>query len=299
MKTETIPFGVDLTLVPEVVPFFDPATNTISYIVRDPNSTACAIIDSVMDFDYASGRISYEHADAIIDHVRAHDWRVDWLIETHVHADHLSAAPYIQQRLGGKLGIGNQISVVQDTFGKVFNEGTEFQRDGSQFDQLFADGDCYAIGTMTGHVLHTPGHTPACTTHVIGNAAFVGDTLFMPDGGSARADFPGGDAATLYHSIRRLLMLPDAMRLFMCHDYGPNGRDIRWETTVGEERRHNIHVHDGVSEAEFVAMRRARDATLSMPRLIIPSLQVNMRAGQLPPKDDAGKTFLKVPVNGL
>ena len=299
MEIQPIPFTPDLSVNPEVVPFFDPATNTISYIVKDPGSAACAVVDSVMDFDYASGRISYAHADAIIAHIRARGWHLEWLLETHVHADHLSAAPYIQQHLGGKLGIGENITVVQDTFGKVFNEGTEFRRDGSQFDRLFKDGDSYMIGTMAGHVLHTPGHTPACTTHVIGDAAFVGDTLFMPDGGSSRADFPGGDAATLYRSIRRLLTLPDEMRLFMCHDYGPNGRDIRWETTVGEERRHNIHVHEGVTEAEFVAMRQARDATLSMPRLIIPSLQVNMRAGQLPPKDEAGKTFLKVPVNGL
>jgi len=299
MEILPIPFRPDLTLKPEVVPFFDAATNTITYIVKDPGSTACAVIDSVMDFDYASGRISYEHADTIIGFIQAHDWRLEWLLETHVHADHLSAAPYIQQRLGGKLGIGENITIVQDTFGKVFNEGTEFQRDGSQFDRLFADGDTYTIGTMTGHVLHTPGHTPACTTHVIGDAAFVGDTLFMPDGGSARADFPGGDAATLYRSIRRLLTLPDQMRLFMCHDYGPNGRDVKWETTVGDERAHNIHVHDGVTEAEFVAMREARDATLGMPKLIIPSLQVNMRAGRLPPEDKAGKIFLKVPVNGL
>ena len=299
METHPIPFKPDLGLKPEVVPFFDPATNTISYIVKDPNSPACAVIDSVMDFDYASGHISYEHADAIIAYIREHHWRLEWLLETHVHAAHLSAAPYIQQQLGGRLGIGEHITIVQDTFGKVFNEGTEFQRDGSQFDRLFADGDSYQIGTITGRVLHTPGHTPACTTHIIGNAAFVGDTLFMPDGGSARADFPGGDAATLYRSIRRLLTLPDEMRLFMCHDYGPNGRDIRWETTVGEERRHNVHVHDGVTEAEFVALREARDKTLAMPKLIIPSLQVNMRAGHLPPKDDAGNTFLKVPINGL
>jgi glyoxylase-like metal-dependent hydrolase (beta-lactamase superfamily II) len=299
MEIAPIPFKVDLTLKPEVVPFFDPATNTISYVVRDPASDACAVVDSVMDFDYASGRISYGHADAIIAHIRAAGWRVEWLIETHVHADHLSAAPYIQSKLGGRLGIGENITTVQDTFGKVFNEGTEFQRDGSQFDRLFRDGDSYAIGTMTVQVLFTPGHTPACTTHVVGDAAFVGDTLFMPDGGSARADFPGGDARTLYRSMRRILSLPDAVRLFMCHDYGPNGRDISWETTVGEERRHNIHVRDGVSEDVFVAMREARDRTLAMPRLIIPSLQVNMRAGQLPPKDEAGRTFLKVPVNGL
>ena len=299
MNSQPIPFAPDLTVRPEIVPFFDPATNTISYIVRDPGSSACAVIDSVMDFDYASGRISYEHADAIVGYIREHDWHLEWLLETHVHADHLSAAPYIQQQLGGKLGIGENIVAVQETFGKVFNEGTEFQRDGSQFDRLFADGDSYMLGTMRGHVLHTPGHTPACTTHVIGDAAFVGDTLFMPDGGSARADFPGGDAAVLYHSIHHLLKLPDEMRLFMCHDYGPNGRDIKWETTVGEERRHNIHVHEGVTEAEFVALRQARDQTLGMPRLIIPSLQVNMRAGQLPPKNEAGKTFLKVPVNTL
>lgn len=299
MTIAPIPFKPDLAITPEVVPFFDEATNTISYIVKDPASRACAIIDSVMDFDYASGRISHVHADAMIAHIREHDWTLEWLIETHVHADHLSAAPYIQQQLGGRIGIGENIRIVQDTFGKVFNEGTEFQRDGSQFDRLFADGDSYVIGTMTARVLHTPGHTPACTTHIVGDAAFVGDTLFMPDAGSARADFPGGDAAMLYRSIRRLLTLPDQMRVFMCHDYGPNGRDIRWETTIGEERRHNVHVREGVSEAEFVALREARDATLAMPRLIIPSLQVNMRAGQLPPKDEAGKTFLKVPVNGL
>ncbi len=299
METAPIPFKVDLALKPEVVPFFDPATNTISYVVRDPASDACAVVDSVMDFDYASGRISYGHADAIIAHIRAAGWRVEWLIETHVHADHLSAAPYIQSKLGGRLGIGENITTVQDTFGKVFNEGTEFQRDGSQFDRLFRDGDSYAIGTMTAHVLFTPGHTPACTTHVVGDAAFVGDTLFMPDGGSARADFPGGDARVLYRSMRRILSLPGAVRLFMCHDYGPNGRDISWETTVADERRHNIHVRDGIGEEEFVAMREARDRTLAMPRLIIPSLQVNMRAGQLPPKDEAGRTFLKVPVNGL
>ncbi|WP_417310708.1 MBL fold metallo-hydrolase [Devosia sp.] len=292
-------FTPDPSLSPEVVPFFDPVTNTISYIVRDPNSTSCAVIDSVMDFDYASGRISFRHADAMIAHIRDKGWTLEWLIETHAHADHLSAAPYIQGKLGGKLGIGENIRVVQETFGKVFNEGTEFQRDGSQFDRLFADGDSYRIGTMDVHVLYTPGHTPACTTHVMGDAAFVGDTLFMPDGGSARADFPGGDATTLYRSIRRVLTLPEATRLFMCHDYGPNGRDIQWETTVAEERAHNVHVRDGISEAEFVAMRTARDETLDMPRLIIPSLQVNIRGGELPPKDESGRTFLKVPVNAL
>jgi glyoxylase-like metal-dependent hydrolase (beta-lactamase superfamily II) len=290
---------LDLSVAPDVTAFFDPGTNTVSYVVRDPASEACAVIDSVMDIDYAAGRISYASADAIIAHVRERGLRLDWLIETHVHADHLSGAPYIQGQLGGKIGIGANITVVQDTFGKVFNEGTEFQRDGSQFDRLFGDGDSYMIGGLPALALHTPGHTPACMTHAIGNAAFVGDTLFMPDGGSARADFPGGDARTLYRSIRRVLSLPETMRLFMCHDYGPNGREIRWETTVAEQRAHNIHVRDGVTEDEFVALREARDRTLAMPRLIIPSLQVNMRAGALPEPDPAGKRFLKVPLNTL
>ncbi|MHB1101577.1 MAG: MBL fold metallo-hydrolase [Devosia sp.] len=295
----TIPFTPDLTVVPEVVAFFDAPTNTISYIVKDPNSNACAVVDSVMDIDYAAGRITYDGADKIIAFIQDKGWTLEWLIETHVHADHLSAAPYIQGKLGGKLGIGENITIVQDTFGKIFNEGTAFQRDGSQFDRLFTDGDSYQIGTMTAHVMHTPGHTPACMTHIVGNAAFVGDTLFMPDGGSARADFPGGDARTLYRSIQRVLALPGKTRLFMCHDYGPNGRDIQWETTVADEIEHNIHVGKGTSEDGFVAMREARDATLAMPKLIIPALQVNMRAGKLPPKDEDGKTFLKVPVNGL
>lgn len=299
MAVQPVPFVADLSQHPEVVAFFDPATNTISYIVRDPGSNACAVIDPVMDFDYASGHISFEHADAIIAHIRAQGWQLEWLIETHAHADHLSAAPYIQRQLGGRLGIGENIKLVQETFGKVFNEGTEFQRDGSQFDRLFVDGDSYAIGRLTAHVMATPGHTPACMTHVVGDAAFVGDTLFMPDAGSARADFPGGDAATLYRSMRRILSLPDATRLFMCHDYGPNGREIRWETTVGDERQHNVHVRDGISETEFVALREARDATLGMPRLIIPSLQVNIRGGELPPSDPDGRSFLKVPLNIL
>lgn len=284
---------------PEVKAFFDEATNTISYVVKDPASSACAVVDSVLDFDYASGHVSYDSADEVIAYVRENGLTTEWLLETHVHADHLSAAPYIQQKLGGKIGIGDRIVVVQDTFGKVFNEGTEFQRDGSQFDRLFADGDSYSIGSLCGYAMHTPGHTPACMTHVIGGAAFVGDTLFMPDAGTARADFPGGDAHELYRSIKKVLALPPQTRLFMCHDYGPNGRDIRWETTVGEERTHNIHLRDGVSEDAFVAARTARDATLTMPRLIIPSLQVNMKAGQLPEPDKAGKRFLKVPLNGL
>ena len=283
---------------PEVTSFFDPDTNTITHVVKDPSSPACAVVDSVMDIDYAAGRITYRHADEVIAFIRDRGLRLEWLIETHVHADHLSAAPYIQGKLGGRIGIGRQITVVQDTFGKIFNEGTEFQRDGSQFDRLFDDGDTYQLGNMTCLALHTPGHTPACMTHVMGDAAFVGDTLFMPDGGSARADFPGGDAGQLWDSIQRVLSLPDATRLFMCHDYGPNGRDIRWETTVAEEKAHNIHV-TGKTKAEFVALRTARDATLAMPRLIIPSLQVNMRAGDLPPPDASGKRFLKVPVNGL
>lgn len=283
---------------PEVTAFFDEATNTISYVVKDPESSACAVIDSVMDIDYAAGQITYDHADAIIAYIKEHQLSLEWLIETHVHADHLSAAPYIQQQLGGKIGIGEKITVVQETFGKVFNEGTEFQRDGSQFDALFKDGDTYQIGSMTAHAIATPGHTPACMVHVIGDATFTGDTLFMPDGGSARADFPGGDAGDLYDSIQKILALPDEMRLFMCHDYGPNGRDIQWETTVADEKAHNIHVGGGTTREEFVKLRTERDAQLDMPKLIIPSLQVNMRAGELPTDDD-GNPSLKVPLNAL
>ncbi|GLK56648.1 glyoxylase-like metal-dependent hydrolase (beta-lactamase superfamily II) [Methylopila capsulata] len=284
---------------PDVTTFFDPPTNTFSYVVKDPGSSSCAIVDSVLDFDYASGRVSHQSADAIIDHVRGRGLTVEWLLETHVHADHLSAAPYIQQAVGGLVAIGANIRVVQETFGKVFNEGSEFQRDGSQFDRLFQDGDSFAIGDLDGRVLHTPGHTPACLTYVIGDAAFVGDTLFMPDGGTARADFPGGDARTLFHSIQKVLALPPETRLFMCHDYGPNGREIKNQTTVAEELAHNIHVRRGVTEDEFVAMRTKRDATLDMPKLIIPSLQVNMKAGELPKPESDGKRYLKVPINGL
>ncbi|WP_176086256.1 MBL fold metallo-hydrolase [Martelella sp. HB161492] len=293
-----LPFTPDLSETAAVEPFFDAATNTVTYVVADPKTGACAVIDSVLDIDYAAGRISSDSADRVIAFVREKGLRVEWIIETHVHADHLSAAPYIQQHLGGKLGIGARIIEVQDVFGKIFNEGTEFQRDGSQFDRLFEDGDSYTIGGLTAHVMHTPGHTPACMTHVIGDAAFVGDTLFMPDGGSARADFPGGDARALYRSIMRVLSLPDAVRLFICHDYGPNGRAIAWETTVGEERRANIHVGEGMDEEAFVALREARDRTLAMPRLILPSLQVNMRAGQVP-KDKDGRPMLKVPLNAF
>ncbi|MEM7442430.1 MAG: MBL fold metallo-hydrolase [Pseudomonadota bacterium] len=292
-------YPVDLSTKPDVTAFFDKASNTITYVVKDPGSNSCAVVDSVLDIDYAAGRLHYEHADEVIAHIKSNGLQLEWLIETHVHADHLSGAPYIQGNLGGKLGISTGITEVQETFGKVFNEGTEFQRDGSQFDQLFEDGDIYQIGGMTAFTMHTPGHTPACTTHVIGDAAFVGDTLFMPDGGTARADFPGGDARQLYRSIKAILALPEAMRLFICHDYGPNGRDIKWETTVREEREHNIHVSNGVTEDEFVEMREARDATLNMPRLIIPSIQVNMRAGNLPPADDSGSRYLKVPVDKL
>jgi len=292
-------FPITMSVKPEIKGFYDTMTSTISYVVKDPASKACAVVDSVMDIDYAAGRISFDHADEIIAYVKAHDLKVEWLLETHVHADHLSAAPYIQGKLGGKIGIGENITIVQETFGKVFNAGTEFQRDGSQFDRLFKDGDSYEIGSMTGFVMHTPGHTPACMTHVIGDAAFVGDTLFMPDGGTARADFPGGDAATLYHSIQKVLALPDDMRLFMCHDYAPGGREVRWETTVAEEKANNIHVGQGTSEEDFVKMRTERDATLDMPRLIIPSIQVNMRAGQLPPEESDGGHYLKVPVNKL
>ena len=291
-------YPIDMTVKPEVKGFFDAATNTISYVVRDPASNACAVIDSVMDIDYAAGRITYDHADAMIAFIQAEGLTLEWIIETHVHADHLSAAPYIQSKLGGMIGIGDKIMVVQETFGKIFNEGTEFQRDGSQFDALFKDGDTYQIGAMTAVAIYTPGHTPACMVHVIGNATFTGDTLFMPDGGSARADFPGGDAATLYDSIHKVLALPDEMRLFMCHDYGPNGRDIRWETTVGAEKEHNIHVGKAATKPDFVKFRTERDATLAMPRLIIPSLQVNMRAGEVPTDKD-GRPMLKVPLNGL
>lgn len=289
---------IDMSVVPDVKAFFEPVSNTISYVVSDPATRACAVIDSVMDIDYAAGRITSGHADEIIDFVKQQGLDAAWLIETHVHADHLSAAPYIQDRIGGRIGIGKNVTIVQDVFGKVFNEGTEFRRDGSQFDRLFSDGDTYEIGSMTGFCFDTPGHTPACMVHVIGNAAFVGDTIFMPDGGSARADFPGGSAETLYDSIQKVLALPDEMRLFICHDYGPNGRDIAWETTVADQKAGNIHVGGGRSKQEFVDFRTKRDAQLDMPKLIIPSLQVNMRAGEVP-RDEHGDEMLKVPVNKL
>ena len=290
--------AIDLTKVPTVTGFFDKGSNTVSYIVQDPSSSACAIIDSVLDIDYAAGRLNYEQADDLIAFVEKEQLELHWIIETHVHADHLSAAPYIQRKLGGQIGIGEGIQEVQQTFGKVFNEGTEFQRDGSQFDQLFKDTDTYSIGNLPCVVMHTPGHTPACNTHIIGNAGFVGDTLFMPDGGSARADFPGGDAGQLYDSIQKILQLPDQLRLYMCHDYGPNGREIQWETTVKAQRESNIHIGNGITREAFIELRTQRDATLAMPKLIIPSLQVNMRAGDLP-TDENGTPMLKVPLDSM
>ena len=291
-------YPVNMDITPEVEAFFDEPTNTISYVVKDPTSDSCAIIDSVMDLDYAAGRITHVSADRMIDFVIHHGLKLEWIIETHVHADHLSAAPYIQQELGGEIGVGEGIMVIQETFGKIFNEGTEFQRDGSQFDALFKDGDTYSIGNMQAFAMFTPGHTPACMVHVMGNVAFAGDTLFMPDGGPARADFPGGDAGVLYDSIMSVLSLPDEMRLFMCHDYGPNGRTIAWETSVAEQKASNIHVGGDKTKEDFVKFRTERDAQLAMPKLIIPSLQVNMRAGEVPTDED-GNPMLKVPVNGL
>ncbi|RGP36893.1 MBL fold metallo-hydrolase [Pseudotabrizicola alkalilacus] len=287
-------------MTPTVQGFFDEATNTITYVVTEPEGKACAVIDSVLDFDYASGRTDTRSADQVIAYIQEKGLDLHWILETHVHADHLSAAPYIQERLGGKIGIGDRITVVQNTFGKIFNEGTRFQRDGSQFDQLFHEGDSFHIGQLRGDVLHTPGHTPACLTYVIGDAAFVGDTLFMPDFGTARCDFPGGSAATLFDSVQKIMALPDQTRIFVCHDYKAPGREeFAWETTVGAQKALNVHVGGGKSREDFVAMRETRDATLAMPRLIIPSLQVNMRAGQMPEPEDNGTTYLKVPVNGL
>ncbi len=287
-------------MTPEVTAFFDDATFTVSYVVRDPQGSACAIIDSVLDFDYASGHTDTKSSDKIIQFVQENKLDVQWLLESHVHADHLSAAPYLQDRLGGKIGIGDQITTVQDTFGKVFNEGTDFQRDGSQFDQLFKDGDSLQIGQMRADVIHTPGHTPACLTYVVGDAAFVGDTLFMPDFGTARCDFPGGSSEMLFQSVQKILSLPKDTRIFVGHDYKAPGReDYAWETTVGEQKAKNIHIAEGQTQDGFVKMRDERDATLAMPKLIIPSLQTNMRAGHMPNPEDTGQVFLKVPVNKL
>ena len=285
---------------PEVTAFFDEPTFTVSYVVVDPATQTCAIVDSVLDYAPNSGRTSTMSADKIVAFVKEKDLKVEWLLETHVHADHLSAAPYLKEKLGGKIAIGSNIIVVQGVFGKLFNAGTEFERDGRQFDHLFQDGDSFTVGTIPARAIHTPGHTPACMTYVIGDAGFVGDTLFMPDYGTARCDFPGGDARTLYRSIQKIFALPDETRLFMCHDYLAPGRDAyAWETTVGEEKRRNIHVHEGVSEDDFVRMRTERDATLDMPRLILPSVQVNMRAGEMPPPEDNGMRYLKIPVDAL
>ena len=285
---------------PKVKAFFDPQTNTISYVVRDPNGHAAAIIDSVLDFDHASGTTQTSSADKIIAYVKEQALDIQWLLESHVHADHLSAAPYIQDQLGGRIGIGKNITLVQDTFGKVFNEGTEFQRDGSQFDQLFDHGDVFHIGQMRVDVLHTPGHTPACLTYVIEDAAFVGDTLFMPDFGTARCDFPGGSSQTLYESIQKILALPDETKIFVGHDYKAPGRDeYSWETTVGEQRKKNVHIGGDVKAEAFVKLRVERDAKLAMPKLIVPSLQINMRAGNMPPPDEHGDVFLKLPINKL
>ena len=288
------------SLRPEIASFFDPATYTVTYIVHDPATMTAAIIDSVLDFDPNSGRTSTLSADKVIDYVTSNNLKVEWLLETHAHADHFSAAPYLQEKLGGKIAIGAEITTVQNVFGKLFNAGTDFERDGSQFDALFEDGDTFTIGNLPVTVMHVPGHTPADIAYVVGEAVFVGDTMFMPDYGTARADFPGGDARQLFRSLRRILSLPPETRLFMCHDYLPKGRTTYvWETTVAAEREGNIHAHDGITEDEFVQMREARDATLDMPRLILPSVQVNMRAGHLPPPDENGVTYLKIPVNAV
>jgi glyoxylase-like metal-dependent hydrolase (beta-lactamase superfamily II) len=285
---------------PDVKAFFDESTNTFSYVVWDPASLQAAVIDSVLDYDPVSGRTRRASADALIAFVKAQGLTVAWVIDTHVHADHLSAAPYVQSQLGGKLAIGEHIREVQQVFGDIFHAEATFPRDGSQFDHLFKDGERYLLGSIEAMAIHTPGHTPACMTHVIGDAAFVGDTLFMPDYGTARCDFPGGDARTLFRSIQRIFQLPGETRIFLCHDYKAPGRDaFANETTVGEERRANIHAHDGTDEDAFVTMRTSRDATLSMPRLLIPSVQVNMRAGRMPPAEDNGVSYLKIPLDML
>ncbi len=284
---------------PDVTGFYDPVTSTISYIVSDPATQMAAIIDPVLDYDPKSGRTNTTSADTLIAKVRENGLTVEWIIETHAHADHLSAAPYIKEKLGGLIGIGHHIDTVQKVFSDVFNAGEGFQTNGSQFDHLFKPDETFDVGAILGHVIHTPGHTPACSTFVIGDAAFVGDTLFMPDGGTARCDFPGGDAATLFGSIQKIFQLGNDTRLFICHDYQPGGRKPAWETTVAEQKKSNIHVKEGTTEAQFVEMRTKRDATLDMPTLILPSIQVNMRAGEFPPAEDNNTTYLKIPVNRL
>jgi glyoxylase-like metal-dependent hydrolase (beta-lactamase superfamily II) len=285
---------------PDVTSFFDDETFTVSYVVRDPATRRAAIIDSVLDFDHASGRTSHASADKIVAHVESHGLEVEWVLETHVHADHVSAGDYLKHKVGGRSAIGEHVRVVQNAFARIFNTGPGFATDGQQFDHLFKDGDTFKIGNLDARVIHTPGHTPACITYVIGDAAFVGDTLFMPDYGTARCDFPGGDAAALYRSIRKLFALPPETRVFLCHDYKAPGRDeYRWETTIAEQRAKNVHIHEGISEAEFVAMRTGRDKTLSMPKLILPSVQINMRAGILPEPESNGVRYLKLPVDGF
>lgn len=289
----------NIQIIPEVLAFFDKDSYTFSYIVKDPASNACAIIDSVLNFDYASGTVHYEGADKIVDCIKKRELEVKYLLETHVHADHLTAAPYIQSLLGGKTAISKHIVEVQEVFGKTFNERTEFARNGSQFDVLLEDEERYQIGTLEGRAIHTPGHTPACMTYVFGDVGFVGDTLFMPDAGTARADFPSGDARILYQSIKKVLSLPPQTRLFMCHDYQPNGRELEYMTTVMEQNTSNIHIKQGISENKFVNMRQTRDDTLGMPKLIFPAIQVNMRAGKFPEPEDNETAYLKIPIKGL
>jgi glyoxylase-like metal-dependent hydrolase (beta-lactamase superfamily II) len=296
---QAIPATADINIQPDVTAFFDEPTNTLSYVVQDPSSNACAVVDCVMDMDYPSGTISFAGADQIIAYITEQQLELQWILETHVHADHLSAGPYIKNRLGGQIAIGANISVVQQTFGDIFAAGPGFPRDGSQFDRLLSDGDAIQIGQLRGCALHTPGHTPACMTYVFGDAIFVGDTLFMPDGGTARVDFPGGDAATLYKSVHRILSLPEQMRIFVCHDYLPNERELEYETTVAAQLAGNIHINSCIGESSFIEMREARDATLGMPALILPALQINMRAGHMPPANDKGQVFLALPLNAF
>ena len=285
---------------PDVKAFFDAPTNTISYVASDPDTRRCAVLDPVLNYDQATGRTSTKSAHRLIAHVREAGLQVDWIIDTHVHADHLTAAPFIRERLGGRIGIGENISSVQEVFGDMFNEDHTFRSDGSQFDHLFRDGETYGIGSIDARAIHTPGHTPACMSHVIGDAMFVGDTMFMPDFGTARCDFPGGDAGTLYDSIQKLFAYPDGTRVFVGHDYMAPGRDFKsWETTVGEQKRYNIHIRNGTSRNEFITLRTARDATLAMPKLILPSVQVNMRAGHMPEPEDNGRRYMKIPINVL
>lgn len=283
---------------PDVKTFFDEGTNNATHVVRDPDGLSCALIDTALGFDPASGRTSTGPVDPVIAHVQSENLSVEWILETHVHADHLTAAPYVKRQLGGRVGIGAGVKTVQETFAKIYNAEPGFARDGSQFDHLFEDGETFRIGSLKARVLHTPGHTPACVTYVIENTAFTGDTFFMPDSGTARCDFPGGSATELYRSLRKILSLPEDTRLFINHDYGAGGsRDFAWETTVAEQADRNIHIGGGVAEDDFVSLREERDATLSVPRLILPAIQVNMRAGNLPPPEDNGTTYLKFPLN--